>query len=129
MPTVVARGVGETMPVPTGPEFSPDSTIERHEQVAEMAPQAEASAAPPVLPTTIIPVVSDDDAVAAASQASSASPAVANDDELIEKEWVDKAKKAITETKDDPYAREKRVSQLQADYLWKRYGRQLKSPQ
>lgn len=129
LPTVVARGAGETLPVPRGPEFSPDTTIERHEQAAEAASQAETPAAPPVLPTTIVPVVSDDDAASASPQTSSTSPAVANDDELIEKEWVDKAKKAITETKDDPYAREKRVSQLQADYLWKRYGRQLKSPQ
>lgn len=50
-------------------------------------------------------------------------PAVAGDDDLIEKEWVDKAKQIISETKDDPYAQEKAVSKLQADYLKKRYGR------
>ena len=31
---------------------------------------------------------------------------IANDDDIIEKEWVDKAKKIIAETKDDPYGRE-----------------------
>jgi Txe/YoeB family toxin of Txe-Axe toxin-antitoxin module len=56
-------------------------------------------------------------------------PMVANDDDLIEKEWVDKAKKIIVETKDDPYRREQEVGRLQADYLYKRYGRQLGAPQ
>lgn len=58
-----------------------------------------------------------------------ANPAIAGDDDLIEKEWVDKAKKIIAETKDDPYRREQEVNRLQADYLYKRYGRVIGSPQ
>lgn len=54
-----------------------------------------------------------------------ANPTIASDDDLIEKEWVDKAKKIITETRDDPYRREQEVSKLQADYLRKRYGKEL----
>ena len=53
-------------------------------------------------------------------------PTVASDDEVIEKEWVDKAKKIITDTKNDPYRQEKEVSKLQADYLKKRYGKEVK---
>lgn len=53
-------------------------------------------------------------------------PAVAGDDEVIEKEWVDKAKKIVSQTKDDPYQQEKEVSKLQADYLKKRYGKDVK---
>ena len=52
-------------------------------------------------------------------------PIVAGDDDLIEKEWVEKAKKIVTETRDNPYGREHAVSQLQKDYLMKRYGREL----
>jgi hypothetical protein len=55
-------------------------------------------------------------------------PLVANDDDLIEKEWVDKAKKIIVQTKDDPYRREQEVGKLQADYLRKRYGKELGAP-
>lgn len=58
--------------------------------------------------------------------AADTNPSVASDDEVIEKEWVDKAKKIITETKDDPYKQEKEVSKLQADYLKKRYGKEVK---
>lgn len=56
----------------------------------------------------------------------SASPAVADDVDVIEKEWVDKAKKIVDSTKDNPRAQEKEVSKLQAEYLMKRYGKQLK---
>jgi hypothetical protein len=52
-------------------------------------------------------------------------PLVANDDDLIEKEWVEKAKRIISETKEDPYRREMEVGQLQADYLRKRYGKEI----
>lgn len=50
---------------------------------------------------------------------------IANDDDLIEKEWVDKAKKIIAETKDDPYKRELEISKLQVEYIRKRYGREI----
>ena len=52
-------------------------------------------------------------------------PLVASDDDLIEKEWVDKAKRIVSETKDDPYRREAEVGKLQVDYLQKRYGKEL----
>lgn len=53
-------------------------------------------------------------------------PLVASDDEVLEKEWVDKAKKIVSQTKDDPYNQEKEVSKLQADYIKKRYGKEIK---
>ena len=54
-----------------------------------------------------------------------ANPVEARDSDLIEKEWVVKAKQILSETKDDPYGREERVKALQADYLEKRYNRKL----
>jgi hypothetical protein len=74
----------------------------------------------PVLPTTAPQVGVDDTAVVHDD-----TPLLAADEDLIEKEWVDKAKKIILETKDDPYAMEAAVTKLQADYLKKRYGREL----
>jgi Txe/YoeB family toxin of Txe-Axe toxin-antitoxin module len=50
---------------------------------------------------------------------------VAEDADLIEKEWVERAKKIILETKDDPFARTNRVNELQKDYLQKRYNKNL----
>ena len=52
-------------------------------------------------------------------------PISANDDDNIEREWVDRAKQLIVQTRDDPRAREKALGALQRDYLEKRYGKKL----
>jgi len=52
-------------------------------------------------------------------------PLVAEDDDLIEKEWVDRAKKIVAETQNNPYQRGEDVNKLQVDYLKKRFGREL----
>lgn len=70
---------------------------------------------PAPVPVPAAPVTSND----------TAGPTIASDDDLIEKEWVDKAKKIISETQNDPYRREQEVSKLQIDYLRKRYGKEL----
>lgn len=50
-------------------------------------------------------------------------PAIADDVDLIEKEWVDRAKSIVNEHKHDPYNQEKEVSRLKTDYRQKRYGK------
>lgn len=55
-------------------------------------------------------------------------PLVAADEDLIEMEWVNKAKKIVNETKSDPYLQEREISRLQASYLQKRYGKEVKIP-
>lgn len=111
------------------PEISPERRAEQGFERVEASPGADINASP-VLPTPVIstPSVSTDTDAASVSPVSS-NPLVANDDDLIEKEWVEKAKKIILETKDDPYRREQEVGSLQADYLRKRYGKELGNPQ
>lgn len=53
-------------------------------------------------------------------------PAIADDADLIEKEWVNKAKEIVEKTKADPYQQNKEVSRVKADYLKKRYNKELK---
>lgn len=116
----------EQAPPPPNPETFTEQSPERFEQRSE-APTA-AVTSTPVLPTLPAPVVTPlpaDDAAAVVDDM----PIAANDDDLIEKEWVDKAKKIITQTKDDPYRREQEVEKLQADYLRKRYGKELGASQ
>lgn len=114
----------EQAPLPPTPETGIQAGAERVEQRSEATPAAVNSM--PVLPPLQVvpaptPVVADDDATTVVDDM----PVAANDDDLIEKEWVDKAKKIILQTKDDPYRREQEVSKLQADYLRKRYGKEL----
>ncbi len=119
----------EQIPLPPNPENTIERSPERFEQRSESAPAA--VTAQPILPAPVVapaptaPVVDD----AAAQASDDGMPLVAHDDDLIEKEWVDKAKKIIVQTKDDPYAREREVGKLQADYLRKRYGKELGTPE
>ena len=95
-----------------------------HESQPELgAVQAEArQVAMPAFPA---PVVVADDSAAVPALSSDDTPATAGDDDLIEKEWVDKAKKILAETRDDPHRREQEVGKLQVEYIRKRYGREI----
>lgn len=54
------------------------------------------------------------------------SPAVADDVDLIEKEWVLKAKAIVAETKDDPSRQNRDINSFKADYLKTRYSKDIK---
>ena len=51
---------------------------------------------------------------------------MADDIDIIEKEWVDKAKAIVEKTKADPHQQSTEVNALKADYLKKRYGKDVK---
>ncbi len=131
------------------PQFNPEQGMPPQEQSSELgqnlqnperagerAPEREqnmrgidrgpALAPPPILPSVPGPQVVPAPMVQQHAPSDDL-PALAGDDDLIEKEWVDKAKKIILDTRDDPYKREQEVNRLQADYLRKRYGRELGS--
>lgn len=130
------KSPGQFEQAPVGREYqpvtpTPEQPFLNREQVGEQ-PHGErepkASPQPVPVPTQQSvqlpsPVVVDDQA--AASQPVDDDISIAADEDLIEKEWVDKAKKVIAQTKDDPYRQEREVSKLQADYLMKRYGKTL----
>lgn len=101
-----------------------EKTIERAgEQVHQVTTTQQPASTVVQLPTPIQVSVNDNNSSAATDD----TPQVAADDDLIEKEWVDKAKKVVAETKDDPYERERAVGKLQVEYLRKRYGKELGS--
>lgn len=87
-------------------------------------PAATVPVAPPPLPQLNQPVTQPQQQ----APVQDTNPLVAADEDLIEKEWVEKAKKVIAETKHDPHLQEEAVSRLQADYLQKRYGKTVKLP-
>lgn len=58
------------------------------------------------------------------SQAST--PAMADDVDLIEKEWVTRAKEIVERTKDDPRLQNQEMNRVKADYLKKRYDKDIK---
>jgi hypothetical protein len=116
----------------SNPEQMPQS-VETQPRTAEREPRVEAQQQAPVDPATLPALPSHLYGPASADDEQQSAPVVANpvaakDEDLIEKEWVDKAKKIIQETRDDPYQQEKEISKLQADYMKKRYGKNIKVP-
>lgn len=118
------------MPPVTGGEQAPslppletrlEHGQERYEQVAEARAQV-GDMAQPVQPLQA-PLVAAPPQTPDSPQQAMATPLVAADEDLIEKEWVDKAKEIIEHTKGDPYTRTQKVNELQRDYLQKRYGK------
>ena len=71
----------------------------------------------------------DDDRAKQQKLADLESPDLANDVDVIEKEWVDKAKEIVNDSKDDPHKQNHNVSVLKADYMKKRYGKDIKIPE
>lgn len=52
-------------------------------------------------------------------------PDEAADSDLIEKEWVERAKQIVEHTRDDPHEQQRAISQMRADYLKKRYNKDI----
>ena len=53
-------------------------------------------------------------------------PPTADDLDLIEKEWVKKAKNIVSATMGDPYAQNKQINEMKVDYIKKRYNKDIK---
>jgi hypothetical protein len=110
-------------------EFTPELGKEQQFENIEQRAESPIEAVQPILPPPVVVAAPQlQDSTTQTTAVDDTMPLVANDDDLIEREWVDKAKQIIVATKDDPYRREQEVGKLQADYLRKRYGRELGAP-
>lgn len=59
-------------------------------------------------------------------QVNIAVPAIADDVDLIEKEWIKKINSIIASTKNNPYEQSRQLALLKMDYLQKRYNKVIK---
>jgi hypothetical protein len=112
-------GSGETPPRET--EQAPART--------EKAPvlQPSAMTAAPTIPLPLPATVATPSNDTAATTQSSA--LLTDDGDLIEKEWVNKAKQIVERTRDDPYKQSEELTVFKADYMKKRYGKTIKVSQ
>ena len=95
-------------PVMTAPPLPPNAT--QGQAAGFMMPQA------PVVPAT--------------TTGQTLAPATASDDaDVIEEEWVAIVRKLIQEHQDDPYLLMRSMALLKADYLKKRYDKEVKVPE
>ena len=99
---------------PTAPELMPLPQVPAQAGQAQYSAPSAASqpqmAAQPAVPVTTNVVV----------------PAAADDHDLIEKEWVSKAKQIVEKTRNDPYQQSQELTVFKADYIQKRYNKSIK---
>jgi len=52
--------------------------------------------------------------------------AIVDDGDLIEKEWINRVRHIISSTRNDPYKQSEQLAALRAEYMKKRYGKDIK---
>lgn len=80
----------------------------------------QAQATPPPLPQTSAPPSGP------TPSAGLGMPQIADDTDLIEKEWVEKAKDIVAQTNQDPYLQNKELNKIKVEYIKKRYNKDVK---
>lgn len=79
-------------------------------------------ATPAILPSQQPPPTQ----TASTSGPSVSAPQIADDVDLIEKEWVSKIQEIIQKTHGDPFERARQIAFLKSEYLQKRYQKAIK---
>ena len=116
------------------PEAAPEQGEGQQEQSVERAPgrpeksvqQAKQPALPAIpddIPAADVPDIAASDDTTHPTD----TPQAIKDSDHIEPEWVDKAKAVIAQTKNDPYQQKHEMSKVKADYIRKRFGKDIKT--
>jgi hypothetical protein len=115
--------------IPQGPrdgqERKTEQAIEKR-QVSEGAPAKATPKFPVQQPTP--PQVQPPQQIPVQDQTSSSPISAslpAQDADLIEKEWVVRAKSIVAQTQDDPYKQKNEMSKIKADYIKKRFNKTI----
>ena len=114
------------LPIPVGDKKTASAEFA---SAGEMSPSG---ASTPIDPATAALAVTAAQPPAAGMSApqTSVSGATAHltaaDVDLIEKEWVQKAKDIVSATHGDPFMQNKEINKIKADYIKKRYNKDIK---
>lgn len=132
LPPPVEQG-GERPPAAGVAENAPETAAPRPAG-AERAPSSAAAGASAALPAIPLPPIDDNSGQSTQSDVSSTpklasksgSAKLIKDNDLIEKEWVDKAKRIVEKTRDDPHAQSDQLTGVKADYMKQQYNKTIK---
>lgn len=92
----------------------------------QVQPTAAISPVGAAVNTTAAISTNSDNANPGSVNQSSSSPVIADDVDLIEKEWVKKISEIISKTQNTPYEKARQLSILKQDYMQKRYNKTTK---
>jgi hypothetical protein len=114
---------------PVSGEQIQEQAIEQAGPSRESAPAAPSSvvAPPPIALPVTSPAAGAPSNVVLNVPVSTDSGLTAADNDLIEKEWITKAKDIVAKTQDDPYHQKKEISKVKAEYIQKRFNKTLKT--
>lgn len=125
-------------PVGPRPEALTPNDARLEVSAAEIAPMPGLGSTQPAATPAPAPKLSADDVAAALAAVpaptgplpgmAQAAPAVADDIDVIEPEWVEKAEEVVRSHVGDPYGEEEAIEHLQQDYMQKRYGIKVADP-
>lgn len=118
---------------PITPASEPDNVLPQVQQPVNDAQQtsipAPAPSVAPPMPTAMgqqaQPLSGQIPDTIPPSRALIPTPEEAADADLIEKEWVLKAKQIVEHTATDPFVQQEELSKMKADYMKKRYNKDL----
>jgi hypothetical protein len=99
----------------------------RQEQAGKRPKQPALPAAPDDIPAAATPVIPSTAADDTSAIDNFDPHQLAKDSDHIETEWVDKAKAVVARTQDDPYLQKTEMSKIKAEYIQKRFNKQIKT--
>ena len=122
--------------LPQQPEIQETTTVGAGEQLVHSPEQTgnQASTATPVLVPSPSPVANQPEPahqpagptnIVIKSAPTADDGMEAADGDLIEKEWIDKAKAIVAQTQDDPFVQKNEISRVKAEYIQKRFNKTL----
>ncbi len=123
-PLLEGTGLPQTVEaVPNQPLANPESLSTPQNNMPQLANGVVMSTD---ISQTTQPVTSSITAPATTPDPLVADNLAANDSDRIEKEWVVKAKQIVESTRNDPYMRTKKIGDFRAEYMKKRYNKDIK---
>lgn len=115
------RPIGQALPLP---ELAP-SLMEQAPTAAQLPPIDLSQLPAPILAQSVATSVQ----AVAQPTTNILVPHTADDQDLIEKEWVAKAKQIINKTQNDPHQQSEDLTIFKSDYMQKRYNKTTKMSQ
>lgn len=121
----------ERLPTPITPEATPATTPEvaPAPQETQSRPAGDGTNQNAGMPVMPMPQPQVQPARQLQTQVVDDTPPVAGDVDLIEKEWVNKAKEVVARTKEDPHKQNDELNNVKVGYMKKRYNREVKLPE
>jgi hypothetical protein len=126
------QGPGQQFELPQSPSVGQEKQTEQaieKRQVSESATGKAAPKFPAQTPTAALPQAPPAVQQIPVQDQSTSSRFTkglpAHDADLIEKEWVQRAKSLVAQTQDDPYKQKNEMSKIKADYIKKRFNKTI----